>query len=188
MLGNSLVSAASTPLRNRITIGGSLKDFPMWSSLYAPLLALNATIEIVGERTGVFSLEQYAGSTLTKSKHLIKEVRVTEKKHLHCGAKAFHVVRFEYPIFNIAAALIMRGNVVWNARFFITGVKKKFLRLGSAENAIRGKSLTDETIDKAASQISLTFAPDYKFSSGYKEKVARVYFKDLLCEIQQGIV
>jgi len=188
MLGNSLVSAASTPLRNRITIGGSLKDFPMWSNLYAPLFALDATIEITGERAGVFSVEHYAASTLIKSKHLIKEIRVTEKKHLRCGVKAFHVVRFEYPIFNIAAALTMRGNIVQSARFYITGVKKKFLRLESAEHAIRGKSMTDETIDKAAGQISLTFAPDYKFSSGYKEKMARVYFKDLLCEIQQGIV
>jgi CO/xanthine dehydrogenase FAD-binding subunit len=187
MLGNSLVSAASTPLRNRITIGGSLKDFPMWSNLYGPLLALDATIEIIGERAGVFPLEQYAASTLIKSKHLIKEIRVTEKNHLRCGAKAFHVVRFEYPLFNIAAALTMNGNVVRDARFFITGVKKKFLRLESAENALRSKSMTDETIDKAAKQISLTFAPDYKFSSGYKEKVARVYFKDLLHEIQQGI-
>jgi len=188
MLGNSLVSAASTPLRNRITIGGSLKDFPMWSSLYAPLLALEATIEIMGERAGVFSLEDYAASTLIKSKHLIKEIRVIEKKHLRCGAKAFHVVRFEYPIFNIAAVLIMRKNVVQDARFFITGVKKKFVRLESAENAVRGKLMTDETIDEAAKQISLTFAPDYKFSSEYKERVTRVYLKDLLCEIQQDIV
>ncbi|MGA7161582.1 MAG: FAD binding domain-containing protein [Bacteroidota bacterium] len=188
MLGNSLGSAASTPLRNRITIGGSLKDFPMWSNLYAPLLALDAIIEIVGERAGVFSLEHYASSPLIKSKHLIKEIRVTEKKHLRCGAKAFHVVRFEYPIFHIAAAVAMRRDIVEDARFFITGVKKKFVRLESAENVLLGKSITDDTIVTAAKEIYLTFAPDYKFSSEYKERVARIYFKDLLREIQRDVV
>ena len=186
MCGESLAHAASTPLRNRITIGGSLCDFPLWSNLYAPLLALDAHIEIVGERPGVYPLEKYASTSLIKSKHLIKEVRVTQKKSLLCGSRAFHVIRFEYPIFNIAAAFAMKGRVVVDARLFITGVKKKFTRLVAAEKVFRGNPLTPETIDDASSLVDVTFVPDYRFSAAYKARVARIYFNDLLNDIRQN--
>lgn len=186
MLGESLAHAASTPLRNRITVGGSLCDFPLWSNLYAPLLALDAKIEIVGERSGVFPLVKYASTSLIKSKHLIKEVRVAQKKSLLCGSKAFHVVRFEYPVFNIAAAFTMKGHIVLDARMFITGVKKKFTRLTAAEKVFRGKPLTSEAIDDASSLVDVTFVPDYRFSAAYKARVAQVFFNDLLNDIRQN--
>jgi CO/xanthine dehydrogenase FAD-binding subunit len=187
MLASSLSHAASTPLRNRITIGGSIKDFPMWSNLYAPLLALNATIEIIGARSGIFTLEEYCGSGLIKSRHLVKEVRVSEKQAVVCGVKIFHVVRFEYPIFTIAVALTLSKKVVRDARFFITGVKKKLMRLAAAEKVFHHNSITDDVIDAAVNTLSLTFVPDFKFSAAYKERVAKVYFKDLLHEIQKSV-
>ena len=57
MLAASLSQAASTPLRNRITLGGSLKDFPLWSNLYAPLIAIDAKVEIKGNKSGIYSVE-----------------------------------------------------------------------------------------------------------------------------------
>jgi CO/xanthine dehydrogenase FAD-binding subunit len=185
MLGSLLSHAASTPLRNRITIGGSIKDFPMWSNLYAPLLALDAKVAIVGERSGVYRLEEYAGSSLIKSKHLVVEVRVTEKKGVVCKAATFHVLRFEYPLFSLAAAFTMKGIVVRDARIFITGVKKKFARLESVENFLVGKPMTEEAIDGASQRASLTFVPDFKFSAEYKERTAKVYLNDLLHDIRQ---
>ena len=187
MLSASLSHAASTPLRNRITIGGSIKDFPMWSNLYAPLLALDAKIDIIGERSGIFSLEEYATSPLIKSKHLVREIHVVEKHNIRSGVKIFHVVRFEYPIFTIAAACTMDKNIVRDARIFVTGVKKKLVRLVTAEKVFRGHSISDELINSAADQVFLTFVPDYKFGAAYKEKVAKVYFKDLLQEIKKSI-
>jgi CO/xanthine dehydrogenase FAD-binding subunit len=187
VLSTSLSHAASTPLRNRITIGGSLKDFPMWSNLYAPLLALDAKIDIIGERSGIFSLEEYATSALIKSKHLVREIRVVERHNIRSGVKIFHVVRFEYPIFTIAAACTMDKNIVRDARIFVTGVKKKLTRLVAAERVLRRNAISDELIDSTVDQVSLTFVPDYKFSAAYKEKVAKVYFKDLLQEIKKSI-
>ncbi len=183
-LGTSLSHAASTPLRNRITIGGSINDFPMWSNLYAPLLALDARVVIAGEESGVYSLEEYADSPLMKSNHLILEIRVREDKEVICRAASFHVLRFEYPLFCIAAAITMKRERVRGARIFITGVKKKFVRLASAEQFLEGKPLTEETIDGAAVRASMTFAPDFKFSSGYKERAARVYLRDILHDVR----
>ena len=160
----------------------------MWSNLYAPLLALDAKVSIVGDRSGIFSLEEYATSNLIKSNHLVREIRMTEKKNVVSGVKIFHVVRFEYPIFTIAAACTMDKNTVRDARIFVTGVKKKLTRLASAEKVLSRKVLSDEVITSAADQVSLTFVPDYKFSAAYKEKVAKVLFKDLLQEIKKSIM
>ena len=183
VIGESLSHAASTPLRNRITIGGSIKDFPLWSNLYAPLLALDAHVEIAGEKSGIFPLEQYADTSLIGSKHLVKEVRVVEKENIRCAVKTFHTVRFEYPLFNIAAAFTINKNVVRSARIFITGVKKKFARLDAAEKVFHDRVITDESIEEAVDATSLTFVPDFKFSAAYKERVAKVYLKDLFIEL-----
>ena len=78
----------------------------------------------------------------------------------------------------------MKRERVRGARIFITGVKKKFARLASAEQFLEGKPLTEETIDGAAMRASMTFAPDFKFSSGYKERAARVYLRDILHEVR----
>jgi len=63
----ALAEAASTPLRNRITVGGSIKDFPVWSSLYSPLIALNAKLELAGIKE-MCSVEDYVRKNIIKSK------------------------------------------------------------------------------------------------------------------------
>lgn len=186
ILGTSLSHAASTPLRNRITIGGSVKDFPMWSNLYAPLLALDARVVIAGMQLRICPIEEYAGSDLIHSRHLVKEIRVPERSDVVYGIKTFHVVRFEYPIFTIAAAVAMRKGVVREARIFITGVRRKFARLTSTEEVLHGNAITGRLIEEAAGKSSFSFVPDFRFSAEYKQRVARVYLKDLLREIKQA--
>jgi CO/xanthine dehydrogenase FAD-binding subunit len=184
-LGSSLSQGASTPLRNRITIGGSIKDFPIWSSLYAPLLALDAQIAIAGERSGVYPLEMYASSSLIKSKHLVLELRVAEKRDVVCKSTTFHVLRFEYPLFCLSAALTLKRNVVRGTRIFITGVKKRYARLKTTEDYLAGKTLTEDTAAEASRRASFAFVPDYKFSAEYKERAAKVYLNDLLQDIRR---
>jgi CO/xanthine dehydrogenase FAD-binding subunit len=52
VLARSLGSAATTPLRNRITVGGSIALFPYWSDLMGPLVALEAQLHLVGVGEG----------------------------------------------------------------------------------------------------------------------------------------
>ncbi|HTX17106.1 MAG TPA: FAD binding domain-containing protein [Bacteroidota bacterium] len=183
LLRDCLSHAASNPLRNRITVGGSLNAFPMWSNLYAPLLALDASVEIVGARSGIYPLEQYADSNIIGSKHLIKEVRVAETKGVITAARTFRILRFEYPIFTIAAALGIKKQTVRSARIFVTGVRRKFARLVSVEKMLVNNSLTDELIVKACDRASMEFVQDYRFSPAYKERIARLYLSEILREI-----
>lgn len=187
LLGEALSNAASTPLRNRITIGGSLKDFPIWSSLYAPLIALNAKVEILKDKPEIYSIEDYVLKGVIKTKHIIRHVIIDDEENLVAGVKRFSILRFEYPVFTIAASLKVNAGTLEDARLVITGVKKRFKRFIKAENALRGKALGDLSFEGALRHINPVFIPDYKFSARYKETTARVYFADLLNELNERI-
>ncbi len=183
MLAASLSAAASTPLRNRITIGGSLKDFPLWSSLYAPLIASGAKIIVAGKKDSIVPVEDYVAVGIIKTRHLVKEIIIPSDENIIWGVKRFSLLRFEYPLFNIAVSFKMNKGTVEDARLVITGVQGRFKRFKRAESIFKGKSLTDELVEKAEKFITPKFIPDYKYSAGYKEKAAKVYFNDLLTEI-----
>ena len=183
MLASSLSAAASTPLRNRITIGGSLKDFPLWSSLYAPLIALDAKVNIAGRKKSIIPVEDYVTEGIIKTKHIIKEIIIPSDENIKWGVKRFSLIRFEYPLFNIAVSFKMKEDVVEDAKIVITGVHGRFKRFKRAESIFVGKKLSEELILKAEKFITPKFISDYKYTANYKETVARVYFKDLLNEI-----
>jgi len=187
LLAKALSEAASTPLRNRITIGGSLKDFPIWSSLYAPLLVLNAHLEIAGKKDEIISVRDYLEKGIIKSKHLITRVIVDDAPHVAGNVKRFSLIRFEYPVFTVAAALHGKKNVISEASVYITGVKGRFKHCKRAEKFLEGKSLTDEVIAEAGKYFSAKFVSDYRYSAEYKEHTANVFFTDLLIELKGGL-
>jgi CO/xanthine dehydrogenase FAD-binding subunit len=180
----ALAEAASTPLRNRITIGGSLKDFPVWSSLYSPLIALNASVELAGIKE-IYSIEDYVKLNIIKTKHLIKHIIIKEEKDILCKVRRFNIVRFEYPIFNLAVSLKTKNNIIQDSRVVITGVKGRYHRFKLSEKALIGNSLTPEVIAKSEESFSPKFHSDYKYSPEYREHVAKVYFNDILNELKE---
>ena len=183
MLEASLSHAASTPLRNRITIGGSIKDFPIWSSLYAPLIALGARINLINKKNYTLSIEDYVTKGIIKTKHIIKEIIVPSDENLKWGVKRFSLIRFEYPLFNIAVSLKMKDEIIESSKLVITGEQGRFKRFKKAENIFTGKKLSQELIEKIEKFITPKFISDYKYSANYKEKIAKVYFKDVLTKI-----
>jgi len=187
MLAKALSEAASTPLRNRITIGGSLKDFPIWSSLYAPLLALNAQIEFIGKHDKIISLEEYLETGIIKTKHLIKRIIVEDEPHLIGGVKRFALIRFEYPLFTVAVALRAKKRIISEARIFITSVNGRHKHCKRAEHFLIDKELNDETIQQAGKHFAPKFVSDYKYSAEYKEHTAKVFFTDLLHELKGAL-
>jgi len=184
LLAQALSEAASTPLRNRITIGGSVKDFPIWSSLYAPLLALRAQVEIAGEPDKIISLEEYLESGIIKTKHLIKRIIVEDDSHLIGGVKRFALIRFEYPLFTVAVALHTKHKIISESRIFITGVKGRYNHCKRAEHFLVEKELTDDVIHEAGKHFNPKFVADYKYSAEYKEHTANVFFTDLLQDLK----
>lgn len=184
-LCKALSEAASTPLRNRITIGGSVKDFPLWSSLYAPLVALNAQLELAGD-VKTCSVEDYV-KHIIKTKHIIKHVIIPDDKEVVCKVRRFALIRFEYPLFNIAISYKVKNNIIEDSVIVITGTAGRLHRFKSSEKAIDGKPLTEESIAKCLEHFSPKFHSDIKYSEEYREKVARVFLGDLLNEAKEEL-
>jgi CO/xanthine dehydrogenase FAD-binding subunit len=182
----ALAEAASTPLRNRITIGGSLKDFPVWSSLYSPLIALNATVELAGIKE-IYSIEDYVKKNIIKTKHIIRQIIIKDEKDVVCIVRRFNIVRFEYPIFNLAVAFKVKGDVVIDSRIVITGVKGRFHRFKLSEKVFNGNTLAEEVLAKSNESFTPKFHTDYKYSPEYREHVAKVYFNDIVNELKEVI-
>ena len=183
-LSSALSEAASTPLRNRITIGGSLKDFPIWSSLYAPLIAMNAKLEMAGD-VKVCTVEDYVKKNIIKTKHLIKNIIIPDDRKLHCKVKRFSLIRFEYPLFNIAAAFHFEKGNVADSRIVITGVTGRFHRFKASEKALDGKPLSAESITRCCEHFTPKFHSDIKYSEEYRERVSRVFLADMLAEMME---
>ncbi len=183
MLGAALSEAASTPLRNRITIGGSIKDFPLWSNLFAPLIALDAKLEIHDGKTKIISIEDYINGGMIKTKHLIKEVIAQEDENIIWRVKRFSVLKFEYPLFNIAAVFKMNGDLILQARLIITGVKTRYKRFSKAENIFEGKIISGNLVKQVMKFIEPKFISDYQYSARYKERAAKICFEDILIEM-----
>ena len=180
----ALSEAASTPLRNRITMGGSIKDFPVWSSIYAPLIALNAKLEMAGEVTSC-TVEDYVKKNIIKTKHIIKHVVIPDDNDLVCKVRRFSLIRFEYPLFNIAVSYKVKNNIINDSVIVISGTAGRFNRFKASEKAIDGKPLTEETIAKCLEHFSPKFHSDIKYSEEYREKVAKVFLGDMLNEAKE---
>lgn len=180
-LCSALSESASTPLRNRITIGGSIKDFPVWSSLYAPLVALNAKLELAGDVTSC-TVEDYVKKNIIKTKHIIKHVIIPDDKEVVCKVRRFSLIRFEYPLFNIAISYKVTNKIVNESVIVISGTAGRLHRFKLSEKAIDGKPLTAESIAKCLEHFSPKFHSDIKYSEEYREKVAKVFLDDLLNE------
>lgn len=186
LLGEALSEAASTPLRNRITLGGSLKDFPVWSSLYAPLIALKARVEIAAKKSEIIPVEEYVSKGVIKTKHVIRHVIIDDDSRIISGVKRFSILRFEYPVFTIAVSLKTEGSLIEDARLVITGVRGRFKRFLKAEKMLIGSTLVSLPVEEVINSINPGFISDYKFSARYKDNAARIYFMDLLKELSGG--
>lgn len=161
ILIQSLVRAASTPLRNRITVGGSVVMAPLWSDLTGPLLALDAEVVLLGdgdsEATCPF-VRFLEDRTLRKGR-LVKAVR------FHLGewqASYFRatVTRFDYAAFTLTT-LVKKSSrqAIEDARVVVTGNKGRYQRLVEVEQAMIGRAAGDlEEPSRIAAKAQVEFA------------------------------
>ncbi len=103
----ALLSAASTPLRNRITVGGSIYALPKWSDIAAPLAAAEGLIVPADDDTPV-GIYEYIDDRELKKSILISSIKLP-KQNLNGSYYRFTLTGFDYPFFTIAASDRGRG-------------------------------------------------------------------------------
>jgi CO/xanthine dehydrogenase FAD-binding subunit len=142
VLRKSLEHAASSPLRNRITIGGSVSMSPLWSSLMGPLVALEATVHLVGAEQRSFPITEYLSEPRLRKHTAVTGVTVPIDPQWSSRYARFVRTRFDYPLFTTTILLKEEAGVVVGARLVVTGTKRRYARLTELEERLTGATLS----------------------------------------------
>lgn len=181
---------AGVQIRNWGTIGGNLCIADPTGDPAPPLMAMNARVTIAssqGERTT--SLEDFFVDyyeTVLQPQELLTEIRVPPvPDRTAVRYTKFRNVEGDSPIVGAAVFLALDSDgSCTEIRIALGGVAPTPVRARKAEEILRGKTLKDSLIQKAAEAVSddISPIPDIVASEEYKEKIARVLVRRTIKE------
>ena len=176
ILSRSLSSAATQPLRNRITLGGSIALFPYWSDLMGPLLALDAELTLVGKNGGARRVGEYVKNRELRQGTLIASVSLEDISWQGVYYRHTRTLA-DRPAFGITALGRGTSRRLEEARIVVVGCSGRYRRLTSIEEHLQGLDFPDEPAAAAAEALSgfeLEFPARMGFSAEYLQAAARV--------------
>lgn len=141
ILSTSLENAANTPLRNRITIGGSLGALHIWSDLIGPLMVLNSKVILYKGQFEKVDIESFLFKKEIRENAIITGIEFpnNENKYFYYRESRTKV---DYPAFTLS---IIKDKD--NFRIAVTGSKKRFLRLEKLEEKLNSNSFNETFLD-----------------------------------------
>jgi CO/xanthine dehydrogenase FAD-binding subunit len=163
ILVKALGESASESLRNRITVGGSVAAFHPWSDIMGPLLALDAEVTLTGRREGSYPVAQYIKNRDLKDGTIIKEVSFRDRQWLSWYHRETRT-SFDYGIFTITILLSKNDGDI---RIFVTGTKKRFLRMLELEASIRDMTAGEASIGEWVRKVEIDFPPKQRLDPDY---------------------
>lgn len=192
-LATALADAASQvgdpAVRNRGTIGGNIAHADPASDLPTVLVSLGATLTIVGpdgERSvDVADFFQGVMMTTLGNDDLITSIQIptTSANQVSAYAKFAHPAS-RYAVIGVAAALTVNNGTCSAASVTIGGLVPSPTQCCAVEDAIRGQSLSGDTIAAAAAAVSSDLGDDLLgdvfASAEYRKAVAGVYVRRAL--------
>ena len=182
LLSRSLRAAATEPLRNRISLGGSISTFPYWSDLMGPLLAHEAELSLVGAKSGTWALDEYLQNRDLRQNTLITSIRLHDLPWQ--GAYYRHTrTPTDRPAFSITVLLRRKAKRIEEIRAVVVGCAGRYRRLTGAEKMLQGTDLPpdpSQLLEEAAQQLDIDFPARMGFSPEYLNACAAVELKRTL--------
>ena len=161
----ALSRAASTPLRNRITIGGSIAASPGWSDIRGALAATGARVSFEGHDDTV-AYSEYAKDRRLRKTELVSSI-IIPKENLGGRYYRFTLTTFDYPFFTISVSFLPKQTF----RCAVSGTKDEL-------NLFTGKQ--DEILEAADDTIA--FNNERGLSGNYLKTRAMTELKRILTE------
>jgi carbon-monoxide dehydrogenase medium subunit len=174
---------ADPQVRNRGTIGGSLAHGDPASDLPAVLLACDGSVTVQGpggQRTiAAADLFQDYMQTALEANEVLVEIRIPALDGWGFGYQKFNRRSEDWAMVAVSAVVKASDGVCEDVRIGLTNLGSVPLRAQAAEQALRGQSLSAESIAGAAAEAAEGTDPpaDLNASADYKRHLARV-----LCE------
>ena len=181
-LAESGALIGSVQVRNLATVGGNLCNAAPSADMAPPLIALEAEAVIVGpagERRVPFA-DFFTGvrRTVLGPGEMLVEISVPAPGPRSGGNYLRHTPRRELDIavVGVASQLTLNNGVCAKARIALAAVAPTPLRARAAEQALEGKPVTPEAIERAAELAIGAAKPisDQRGSSDYRLHLVRV--------------
>ncbi len=179
---------ASTPLRNRITVGGNAVQVLPWSDLPGVLLAMDASFEIhsAGGRTRTLTADEFYARhprTHLSPAEMVTEVRIPIPRYAHMGA--YHKVsltKVDYAGLGLSATLQMEQNRVVSCRIVAAALRPLPQRIPQAEAAVEGQQASRDLFVRAGAIAAGAVEPtrDYRYSQRYRKHLLKVWTRRCL--------
>lgn len=156
--------SASTPLRNRITVGGSIALFPVWSDIMGPLIALDAEVLLTGRHEGRFPVVRYVAEPNLSKGTLIVDISMKDEKW---ESYYYRETRtgFDYPAFTVTIVIKKKGGRIDDMRVVLVGCRGKFRRFTDIERKAKGMKPTEVNARELGNSVQVDF-DGKKFMSG----------------------
>ena len=182
VLGDAAPQISDPIVRNRGTVVGSLTHADPQGDWGSALLAIGAQLEVVssgGSRTiPLDELFQGPFTTSLQPNEIATSVQVPDPG-ANAGGTYLKLERKvgDYATAGVAVHLSFDNGTVARAGIALTGVGPRNFRAESAEAALAGAELNDETIKAAAELAAEAAQPrsDERGSADYKRSVVRVF-------------
>jgi CO/xanthine dehydrogenase FAD-binding subunit len=191
LLKSACATVGALAIQNRGTLGGNIANASPAGDTFPPLAVYEASVNILsasGARSIPF-LDVFAGvkKTTLRPGELIASVDVPFLKQKPARALFRKVgTRQAQAISKTAAAglLWLEGGVVGELRFALGSVATTVRRLKTMEEFVKGKKLTAETIEKAASLVDIDISPidDIRSTRRYRLEVSKNILRRFLQE------
>ncbi len=184
ILHDCAAGIADVQVRNRGTIGGSLAEADPSGDWPTVLMTLETEVRCLGT-TGERSLPladfiKDAYTTALASAELVSEISVKAPPKGSGGAYlAFKRSGPVYPTASVAVQLTLEDEVCKQVSIALGCVGLTPIRPREAESALRGKSLSPQTIAAAAEAAQAAADPqsDMRGSADYKRRLVRALFE-----------
>jgi carbon-monoxide dehydrogenase medium subunit len=181
LLSAAAHTIADPQVRHRGTIGGSLAHGDPASDLPAVVLAGEGELVVKGsggERTIAAAdfFQDYLQTALAPDE-VITEIRFADNLDgFGYGYQKFNRRQEDWAMVAVCALVRQEGGTCSDVRIGLTHMGSTPLRAHAAEEALRGQSLSPESLAKAAEQAAEGTSPpaDLNASADYKRHLARV--------------
>ncbi|MGA3038950.1 MAG: xanthine dehydrogenase family protein subunit M [Vulcanimicrobiaceae bacterium] len=191
-LAQTFGRVATVRIRNQATIGGNLVHADPASDPPPMLIAMDAEI-VVARRGGVRTISaadffRDLFEVALEPGEIVTAIRIPPPPRGMLGTyvKFLPASQDDFATVSVAATLRLDPNGgCEDVRLALGSVASTPLRARRAEEALRGKRITRETIDAAAAIVAEDVDPldDARGSAGYKREMARVWTRRALGEL-----
>jgi len=174
--------AASTPLRNRITIGGSIAAPPPWSDLPPVLLALNARIEVQGTAEGIYDAIEFFKSNPLDGSSLVTQIQIP-KLPGKAIFKRITQTTFDYSMLDLALYIFIENNIIKQIRIALGCAVPRAIRLEPVENFLLNKEATDNLFAEAVKLTDFNPIEDKRASKTYRQQLLKTLLSRSFSEL-----